>query len=159
VASLGAVTTAEGMEQEGKVGVAAAEARPAAMPGDGMADAEMADAMALVARVAGLVVGKADGAELEAVLRVEVVEAAARRLGCQVDAQEPAEYAGMQARFGVDRRADWWEANRVAVVVAMELVPMAVVVAAAARPMARQEGRTVEAATVADHQAASLEAV
>ena len=119
-----------------------------------MADAEMADAMALVARVAGLVVG----AELEAVLMVEVVEAAARRLGCQVDAQEPAESVGMQPRFGVDRRADWWEVNRVAVVVAMELVPMAVVVAAAARPMARQEGRTVEAATVADHQAASLEA-
>ena len=65
----------------------------------------------------------------------------------------------MQERIEVDRRADWWGANRAAVVVAMELVPVAVVVAAAARPMARQEGITVEAATEADHQAASLEAV
>ena len=93
--ALGAATTAQGMGKEQKEGVVAAEARPAATPVDRMADAEMADAMALVARavleLAGLVVGKADGAELEAVLRVEVVEAVARRLGCQVDAQEPAE--------------------------------------------------------------------
>ena len=42
--------------------------------------------------------------------------------------------------------------------VATEEAQMAAEEAAAARPMARQEGITVEAATEADHQAASLEA-
>ena len=40
--------------------------------------------------------------------------------------------------------------------VATEEATMAAEEEAAARPMARREGRTVEAATVADHQAASL---
>ena len=42
-------------------------------------------------------------------------------------------------------------------VVAMELVPMAVAVAAAARPTAGLEGTTAEAATEADNQVARLE--